>query len=279
MKSALVPNIRTRLAAGFALILAAAAPNLAAASTPITGTLSIQYFAVPIPCYGSSGAQACAGDFNAPSSNWTTPNVANGSSLGPDGFPVVTQPNPGISTFNASNEITWWNPSATATATQPIVNATGAGTFSITAAATPVSMFPPNSTGTNNANGFQTAVLMGNLYLNSTGDVSINLGSDDDSFVYLDGTLVDQNPGVHAYQVAPIKNLSNVSAGNHILEIFYADRHVVDAKLGIGFTGDGNVSLTAVPEPATWLCLLVGAGLTGAALRKRRAEVPLKTLF
>jgi opacity protein-like surface antigen len=39
------------------------------------------------------------------------------------------------------------------------------------------------------------------------------------------------------------------------------------------FTGIDAVSLTAVPEPASWALLIAGFGLTGAAIRRRRAAV------
>ena len=45
-----------------------------------------------------------------------------------------------------------------------------------------------------------------------------------------------------------------------------------------GTTGDNmlgldNVSVTAVPEPASWAMLIAGFGLTGAAMRRRRSAV------
>ena len=45
-----------------------------------------------------------------------------------------------------------------------------------------------------------------------------------------------------------------------------------------GTTGDNmlgldNVSVTAVPEPASWAMLIAGFGLTGAAMRRRRSTV------
>ena len=41
-----------------------------------------------------------------------------------------------------------------------------------------------------------------------------------------------------------------------------------------GFELLDNVSVTSVPEPATWAMMLLGAGLAGAVLRRRRAVVP-----
>jgi hypothetical protein len=80
--------------------------------SPVTATLSATYFEV-------LGSPPDA-DFNV----FNTPNVADGSLLGPDGFPVVTPP--GINDVGPSNQITWWSPAFNSN-----VKATGGGTISL----------------------------------------------------------------------------------------------------------------------------------------------------
>ena len=57
-------------------------------------------------------------------------------------------------------------------------------------------MYAPNSVGTNDANLFETAVFKGVFDLSSPEAVEFQLGSDDDSFIYVDGVLIGQNPGI-----------------------------------------------------------------------------------
>lgn len=42
-------------------------------------------------------------------------------------------------------------------------------------------------------------------------------------------------------------------------------------------TGNVTYSVTAVPEPASWLAMLAGFGLVGSALRSQRARRPLRS--
>jgi hypothetical protein len=100
-------------------------------------------------------------------------------------LPVATS---GISDLNpAINDITWWSPNLNSN-----VSLTGSGIIGLPYAS---NMYPPNSTGRNDSTAFETAVFAGSFTLSSTQGVEFQLGSDDDSFIYVDGKLAGQEPG------------------------------------------------------------------------------------
>jgi len=133
-------------------------------------------------------------------------------------------------------------------------------------------MYAPCSTGTNDANVYETAIFKGNFNLSSSGSVGFNLGSDDDSFIYVDGMLIGQNPGVHG--VTTVDFTSGVlSSGTHSIEVFYADRDQTGAFLSLSLdSNSGNVVITppgSVPEPAS--LTIFGLGLAALLLRRRQS--------
>jgi hypothetical protein len=156
-----------------AFVLAGISSSAYAGPTPVTATLSATYFEVP------DGSDP---DFNTNS----TPNVALGSALGSDGLPVATSPF-GVNDIGPGNQITWWSPTLNSNVTE-----TGTGTINLPYSS---NMFAPNSTGTNDATFFETAFFKGNFTLSAPRTVTFSLGSDDDSFIYVDGVLIGQNPG------------------------------------------------------------------------------------
>jgi hypothetical protein len=220
-------------------------------ATPVTATLSATYFEVCDSCnppdFGGSG----------------TPNVAPGSALGPNGFPVVSSPF-GISDVDpTTHEITWWSPALNSKIVE-----TGTGTISLPYAS---NMYAPNSTGTNDASFFETAFFRGDFTLSSTESVEFQLGSDDDSFIYVDGVLIGDNPGIHGVTNVDF-TASDLAAGTHTIEVFYDDRERVGAFLSLSLLTSGVVITPppSVPEPAPLGLMAVGLlALVAVRARKR----------
>ena len=117
--------------------------------------------------------------------------------------------------IRSTGEITWWDPSLNSGVAE-----TGTGIDSLPFSG---NMYAPNSTGSNDATYYETAILQGTFSLDAPQSVTFQLGSDDNFFIYVDGTLVGQNPGIHGTETQNF-TAANLAAGSHTVEIFYDDR-------------------------------------------------------
>jgi fibro-slime domain-containing protein len=191
------------------------------------------------------------------------------STLGPNGLPVLnpTYGGPTIHDVNGSNELTWWSPSFNSH-----VTSTGTGTISLPFSNS--AMYPPrgqNPSG-GDSNGYLAAVFSGSLTIPSTESVTFTLGSDDDSFLYLNNTLVTSSGGVHADSPAPVVS-QTLGAGTYSLLLFYDDRYPTQAALDFSvntsnvLVGPPEGPSSGIPEPAS--VLLIAAGLLPVALVSR----------
>jgi hypothetical protein len=230
------------VAAAVAVTLGATA---ARAGGAVTAALTIDYFKV---------AHGVDADFSG-----ATPTVLDGSKLGTNGLPIAS----GVADLGGGDsELLWWTPSLNHN-----VVADGTGTVDLPF---DVSMYAPHGTGNNDGTFFETAVLSGDFSLSTPSTISFNLGSDDDSFIYIDGTLIGQNPGIHGVTFVNFDS-GTLGAGNHTVEIFYADRESTGAVLSVALNSTGiTITPGGAPEPAAWALMLVGFGSLGAALRRRR---------
>jgi fibro-slime domain-containing protein len=226
-------------------------------------TLGVTYYTViGLPQGGSQDF-----DTNPCCSSYYTNEVQ--STLGPGGLPVynASYGGPTLYNVNGNGELTWWSPSQNSAVTQ-----TGTGTVTLPFAN--YSFFPPNGTNTNNgdANGFQAAVFSGTLHVPSTEAVTFSFGADDDAFLYLNGTIVSQEGGIHGVSAAPVTT-STLAPGDYLLQLFYTDRHQTGA--GIYFdvtTADvtGDPVTPGVPEPSTWAMMILGFFGVGFMAYRRR---------
>jgi fibro-slime domain-containing protein len=241
----------TMVAAALALAGVALAPNAYAA-----GSVSASYWTL------TSTNPDTGGDITG---------VVTGlvkSTLGPDGLPVESTPGT-FQDVNAAGELLWWTP-------QPGLVTAGTSFAYPTNPTLPFNIssdfFPDGPGGSNGGDiGFTSAILSGTFVAPAGGSVTFTLGSDDDAWVFLNGQLVVDNGGVHADSPAPTK-VSDLIDGTNTVEVFFADRHTVQAAL----TFDADVTLSpSVPEASTWAMMLVGfAGLGFAAVHRARKAAP-----
>jgi hypothetical protein len=105
------------------------------------------------------------------------------------------------------------------------------------------------------------------------GDYVFTMISDDGGYLFLDGAIIAEAPGDHYSELENSPTL-DLTQGLHSIE-FQMNNH------GLGCCAQATVDLpqgvtyfaaAGVPEPATWALTILGFGLTGAGLRRRRAS-------
>jgi fibro-slime domain-containing protein len=186
--------------------------------TLLTITMTGDYFTTP----------TTDPDFQGAETGLTTGLVQ--STLGPNGFPKITTkgqtPTYAITDVNAGGEILWWSTSGRSR------------TQDVTAKADPLpftfqNFFPTGQT--TDSNFMRTAHWKGTISAPSAKTLTFTVFADDDLWIFIDGNLVVDDGGVKTNQAASSQTAS-VASGNHSIDIFYTDRHMTQASLGLGIT-------------------------------------------
>jgi hypothetical protein len=130
----------------------------------------------------------------------------------------------------------------------------------------------PGGAYTTNPNTYSLTFDMTGLNI-ATAQLSGLFEADNFASIFLNGNLLAQD--VQGTTLANFQNFTPFSAGAgdfvaglNTLSVLLTDTGPPSAMLISGLSGTADVA--GVPEPAGWALMIVGLGLTGAALRRRR---------
>jgi len=110
------------------------------------------------------------------------------------------------------------------------------------------------------------AEITGFLYVGSSGEFPLYLGSDDGAYLFVNGDLVISRPGDQSYGESIVDVA--LPEGYSTFRIAYYNGPC--CATGLTFIADDRVTITPVPEPSTYALMAGGLALVGAGARLRR---------
>ncbi len=108
----------------------------------------------------------------------------------------------------------------------------------------------------------------GQFYVGESKAYEYSMGSDDDSWLFIDGELILDLGGVHG--ISYTSYALSLEEGYHDIDIFFAERHTTQSGFQLNFFSDLEPTPPPVPEPSTFLLLATGLGGL-AFIRKRKS--------
>lgn len=241
----------TRLALAGALSLA---PSLAHAQL---NTMTAQYFKV-------QNNSAVNPDFQHGIDGGIVTGLVQ-NTLGPNGLPVVSTygathsgGSGPITQTSGTGELLWWTPNGSS------ILSDGTAPVGVPFTGMATDFFPSGQSS--NSSWFRTAIFTGMINVTNPTAYSFSLGSDDDSWLFIDGVLAGDNGGVKANNPTTFST-GMLGSGSHTVQIFFADRNTVQS----GITFDPQFRVSTVPEPSSLSLLATGlVGVVGAVRRRSK---------
>ncbi len=116
-----------------------------------------------------------------------------------------------------------------------------------------------------NASAIFAADITSTLDVATAGTYTFNLSSDDGSYVFVDGSLIGDEPGAHGVYSTSFSD--TLTAGNHAIEVQFYNQYCCGS--GVELDLPSGVSLVStVPEPGNQSMLFGGLGLMMLGLRR-----------
>lgn len=110
------------------------------------------------------------------------------------------------------------------------------------------------------------AEVTGYLYVGTAGEYPLYLGSDDGAYLFVNGALAIARPGDQAFS----ETVQSVALGEGYNPFRIAYYNGPCCGTGLTLSADDRVTITPVPEPASYALMIAGLMLVGAAARSRQ---------
>ena len=195
---------------------------------------------------------------------WILPDGLVQNQLGPDGLPVLTTL--GIDTLGTTDinpttdELLWWSPGQNDPYVSYDLNPVEVDSLPM-AFGYPNPWYPTGQS--DDESYFRTVEWEGTFNLATDDSISLDLSVDDDAWIFIDGTLVNED-----HYGTTSDTTTDLLAGDHTINIFYDDRIPEFDQFDL----TSSVTLSPVPEPGVISLSAAGAfGLLVCGWRRQKS--------